>query len=1217
MKLEKIQITNLASIESAEVDFTKAPLKDTGLYAITGDTGAGKSTLLDAICLAFYGKTARLKSDDKEKVAFNGDNIKLNDPRNLLRRGCTAGSASVVFVAQDNNRYQVVWSVERARKSPKGNLKPASIELFRLPDMTLVCEKKKDTEQKIEQLVGLTFTQFTRAVLLAQHEFSAFLKAGGDERAQLLECLTGTEKFSQIGKAIFEAHKVKKQELTALQERLGQIVLLSAEQRAELKTQKDSLLTNRNQLQSKSTQFHTQLQWLVDIETRQQKIIDIEQRLQQQEQQLIQSEPQQKHAEQVLKANEIRDNREQLEQVQLRQTKCQTQLSELQELEFETTLDTLRTHEQALELQLAQQQAHFTQQATKFDAITQLDDKLKLHRAQEQETKPIIAKHTELAAQYDFELQQQLSQRQDIESELTQLKQQQTGLQSVANIASQWHTVLPQFEDLQQLLLQLKECTSLLDSLPEQQQQLATRLQECQVQAQALNSAYLTDVQTLEELKANLAPLTARDLTQDMQNWTACVQAHKSINEGEALLHQLRSQQTQHHIGLERLELQIKDTKQQDELSKQRLALTRDNLEQVQLRASERISDLRSQLKAGQECMVCGAKEHPYGVEHIDTHWEQLLRDFRAQYQAAERAREQVLQRYNQQVGEKERENALWQSVNQEIAHCTKQIDESRKYLETLPNNYQVENATQAEQKLLQIQSQIAELTRLRSQIDEQWQHVQLSQQRLEKAKDQEQAIQQQHHDLDNQIVHIRTEHEKLVQKSKSLRDRLASLIDDKQWWQQFDLSCSTGLAELEARVQRWLTTTKRYDELLQNQDSLTHQCNLLAQQKQDEALRLAELEDVLQQHQQHIQDIVCERQKHLPSQHSTLDEWVTALKSQQNTTQESLIQLRVDISQTEAKRESASQAKSQLTEQLAEYGERVQQLTQRFEHWLNENRLEHAQVLILLDACSEEARTELDQYHQIQRMCDDTKILLSHQREELLQLQQKFPDGIDKERVQAELEVSNQALEEVQNQLLQVQSTLEIDTQNKQQFSDQATILAQLQEDYEHWHLLDKLLGDATGKKLRNWAQTQTLKILLQYANQQLRTLSRRYLLTTIEQSLEIAVIDKDMADEQRSVNTLSGGESFLVSLSLALGLAALSSNQVSIHSLFIDEGFGTLDPETLGVAIDALDALQSQGRKVGVISHVAQMSERIATRIHVDKQPGGYSSLHLVPQT
>ena len=98
-------------------------------------------------------------------------------------------------------------------------------------------------------------------------------------------------------------------------------------------------------------------------------------------------------------------------------------------------------------------------------------------------------------------------------------------------------------------------------------------------------------------------------------------------------------------------------------------------------------------------------------------------------------------------------------------------------------------------------------------------------------------------------------------------------------------------------------------------------------------------------------------------------------------------------------------------------------------------------------------------------------------------------------------------------------------------------------------------------------------------------------------------------MADEQRSVNTLSGGESFLVSLALALGLASLSSNKVSIGSLFIDEGFGTLDPETLSVALDALDALQAQGRKVGVISHVSEMSERVATQVQVKKQPGGYS--------
>ena len=148
----------------------------------------------------------------------------------------------------------------------------------------------------------------------------------------------------------------------------------------------------------------------------------------------------------------------------------------------------------------------------------------------------------------------------------------------------------------------------------------------------------------------------------------------------------------------------------------------------------------------------------------------------------------------------------------------------------------------------------------------------------------------------------------------------------------------------------------------------------------------------------------------------------------------------------------------------------------------------------------------------------------------------------------------------------------------------------------------------------MRNLAQTQTLKILLHYANSHLKTLNKRYELTAIEHSLDIAIIDRDMADEQRSVNTLSGGESFLVSLALALGLASLSSNKVQINSLFIDEGFGTLDSETLSVAMDALDSLQAQGRKVGVISHVSEMSERVATQVHVAKKPGGYSSVEIV---
>jgi exonuclease SbcC len=166
-----------------------------------------------------------------------------------------------------------------------------------------------------------------------------------------------------------------------------------------------------------------------------------------------------------------------------------------------------------------------------------------------------------------------------------------------------------------------------------------------------------------------------------------------------------------------------------------------------------------------------------------------------------------------------------------------------------------------------------------------------------------------------------------------------------------------------------------------------------------------------------------------------------------------------------------------------------------------------------------------------------------------------------------------------------------------------------------ERWAKLAELIGSADGKKFRNYAQQFTLDVLLGYANTHLAQLARRYRLERVISnagpSLALIVRDQDMGGEVRSVNSLSGGESFLVSLALALGLASLSSNRVKVESLFIDEGFGSLDSDTLGVAMDALDALQSLGRKVGVISHVQEMTERIATKVLVRPAGGGSSAI------
>ena len=185
---------------------------------------------------------------------------------------------------------------------------------------------------------------------------------------------------------------------------------------------------------------------------------------------------------------------------------------------------------------------------------------------------------------------------------------------------------------------------------------------------------------------------------------------------------------------------------------------------------------------------------------------------------------------------------------------------------------------------------------------------------------------------------------------------------------------------------------------------------------------------------------------------------------------------------------------------------------------------------------------------------------------------------------------------------------------ENQKKAGDLARVLEEREGNAEKWKKLNELLGSADGKKFRQIAQEYTLEILLSYANVHLRELTSRYRLEVITDTLSLQVIDGDMGDEIRSVHSLSGGESFLVSLALALGLASLSSNRMTIESLFIDEGFGSLDPHTLGVAMDALERLRNQGRKVGVISHVQEMTERIPTQVRVIKRSSGRSSVEVV---
>lgn len=222
--------------------------------------------------------------------------------------------------------------------------------------------------------------------------------------------------------------------------------------------------------------------------------------------------------------------------------------------------------------------------------------------------------------------------------------------------------------------------------------------------------------------------------------------------------------------------------------------------------------------------------------------------------------------------------------------------------------------------------------------------------------------------------------------------------------------------------------------------------------------------------------------------------------------------------------------------------------------------------------------------------------------------------DGVTAEQ-QTELIRELESQLEVRNKRkLELHLTLETHKKNEKQLAHYRKELEQQEEVYINWAKLNDLFGSQTGSKFKEIAQGYTLDILVAYANKHLEELSKRYLLQRIPDTLALQVIDQDMLGEVRTVHSLSGGESFLVSLALALGLASLSSNRMNVESLFIDEGFGSLDLDTLRVAMEALESLQTQGRKIGVISHVPEMTERITTQIRVVKEDNGKSRIEVV---
>ncbi|CAA6802906.1 MAG: Exonuclease SbcC [uncultured Sulfurovum sp.] len=346
------------------------------------------------------------------------------------------------------------------------------------------------------------------------------------------------------------------------------------------------------------------------------------------------------------------------------------------------------------------------------------------------------------------------------------------------------------------------------------------------------------------------------------------------------------------------------------------------------------------------------------------------------------------------------------------------------------------------------------------------------------------------------------------------------------------------------------------------------------------------------------------------------IDAFEKSITENFNTLQNSYQTLENELVKLKSVEETFVKQIATLIEKQREDNLKLEALKEEFQKMLTQNGftsleafkeafLDHEEREALAKSC----KALDDRYRQIETLKETTaKQLKAHKA---LNVSARELEGVN-----AELKALQERMDELQKSIGSVEKELEINRTNVKKHESKINVLEQKKEAFKVWVKLNEMIGSANGDKFAKFAQGITLDQLIYLANQHLKILSSRYELQRSLDStklLEIEVIDGFQGDVRRPVSTLSGGESFIVSLALALGLSALASQKISIDSLFLDEGFGTLDSDSLEMALTALNALQSSGKMVGVISHVEALKERIGLQIRVVPRGDGTSFLEM----
>ncbi len=1217
MKILNVKLRNLNSLEGENfIDFESSPIADVGLFAIIGKTGAGKSTILDAITLALYGRIHRNKN------VFE-----------VMTYGSVHAFAEVEFETS-GEQYRAKWTVWRAREKSDGKLQGPKRELAKKNEKgeyDIIAEKIREVDEQIDNITGLDFSRFCRSVLLSQGDFAAFLQSGEKDRSLLLERITGTEIYSRISSSAFQKFKEEEAALEQIQFRLKSLEILTDEELSELKKEKEELQVETENLFSSLQEKRKQISLLE------------QQQLFEKQLSVIQNEM----AEWSVKKEKAQVDLARLE-FHTQTRPVHTQISERNHLDTHSTqlLDEIiqqKSNLKSTQLQEKEIQINFKSTQKEFEL--------------KKDNQKDFFKQLQTVTEFDTEIntRNQSLNPKKIEWKTLEEKRKKEEEKRI-NTEKELKEIKSHIQDLQDYITTHITDESLTGDLPKIEIPLSiivksnTKIQEKQKGLHILNQSLdgkkkklETSQKTFQEKNKNTKKLIEEYINFDpddnsYQGHHISNQLQKDIedhNESLRDLQQLSDLNREYKKAIQEMDDydEEKENLDREEFARIKDLFSReDELHSIkelhqykqgiyeQQKALKIMEVKRFELKKGEPCPLCFSTEHQLESHH-----------FNPRPDLAQEELERV-----------ERQLEQYQKLYDKEKNALERIKERKEFL--VGNGQQIlGEINKTTQKMLDYESKISGILKklsakgqelldtgvIHEQMRDLSQQIKFKKNTLEKVMKLAQKINRSKEDTQTLEQNIRELELTLLQEEMN-KKRISSEINDieneiknetkgiqkylKKYQIKTDIFDPQLFSTLQQREKNYQSKIKAKEEYDNQILVLENEIKNMLEDEKDMKERLDELKEKIIEERELVQELTNKRNDILPAEKNpeqerenfhqelkSLEHLFEQQRSLLEKTQKEKINTEASIQEKEKQRNSLL-LKLDATEKL-------------LNQFIKENKIDSFEKL----TSSILSEKELSKIEKDKKDLDTAFTQIQQAEKTKIEELEKIESEIDEEWDLEELKEQQNSLDIQHDESKETIGRLKerIEKNNERKKNSKTLTQAEKKQEKEclRWSKLNDLIGQADGKKFRVFAQGLTLKRLTLLANRHLQTLNDRYIIhKPLTVDLELEIIDTYQANHARSVNTLSGGESFLVSLALALGLSDLAGRKTKINSLFIDEGFGTLDPDTLEMALQTLERLQNTGKTIGVISHVEPLKERIHVQIQVQQKGNGFSRLKIV---